>query len=392
MCAYHRTSNGLVVEVVSRGLRRVLLPEERAWNTVPSGERFYQQLLDDERRPVAREPARHVGRVHRADRASRRRGTSTRRSTGARSSGSGAACGRWRAARSRSPRSATRSSTRSPTGRSSSCAPRRTRSGRSTTRACTAGRSCAPARAASPRGSAAPTTGSPGTSTARLREIPCGWDFPHVDPAEFCLPEAQVATWGGFVFVNVDLARRVRSPTTSRTCRGTSRDVAARGPLPHARTSCASMPCNWKVALEAFIEAYHTDGRAPAAAHDVRRHADRVRRLRAARQPHDHRRRHQQRAPRSRGRRRRDRARDARRRRRRGRRSTRVDGTADARQTSRGSRWPKRTGRDLLGRHRRRAARRRSSTSSSPTSCRGPGSSPRSPTASAPTATTPTPA
>jgi Glyoxalase/Bleomycin resistance protein/Dioxygenase superfamily len=30
MCAYHRTPNGLVVEVVSRGLRRVLLPEERA--------------------------------------------------------------------------------------------------------------------------------------------------------------------------------------------------------------------------------------------------------------------------------------------------------------------------------------------------------------------------
>jgi hypothetical protein len=29
MCAYHRTGNGLYVEVVSRGLRRVLLPEER---------------------------------------------------------------------------------------------------------------------------------------------------------------------------------------------------------------------------------------------------------------------------------------------------------------------------------------------------------------------------
>ncbi|HEY9556449.1 MAG TPA: VOC family protein [Acidimicrobiales bacterium] len=29
MCAYHRTTSGLFVEVVSRGLRRVLLPEER---------------------------------------------------------------------------------------------------------------------------------------------------------------------------------------------------------------------------------------------------------------------------------------------------------------------------------------------------------------------------
>lgn len=29
MCAYHRTTNGLYVEVVGRGLRHVLLPEER---------------------------------------------------------------------------------------------------------------------------------------------------------------------------------------------------------------------------------------------------------------------------------------------------------------------------------------------------------------------------
>ena len=38
-----------------------------------------------------------------------------------------------------------------------------------------------------------------------LHEIPCGLGLPdHVDEAEFCLPEAQVGTWGGFVFVNVD--------------------------------------------------------------------------------------------------------------------------------------------------------------------------------------------
>lgn len=30
MCAYHRTPNGLFVEVVVRGMRRFLLPEERA--------------------------------------------------------------------------------------------------------------------------------------------------------------------------------------------------------------------------------------------------------------------------------------------------------------------------------------------------------------------------
>ena len=55
-----------------------------------------------------------------------------------------------------------------------------------------------------------------------LREIPCAWDFPQVDQAIFCLPQAQVGTWGGFVFVNVD-DQAAPSRSTSRTSRGTSR-------------------------------------------------------------------------------------------------------------------------------------------------------------------------
>jgi phenylpropionate dioxygenase-like ring-hydroxylating dioxygenase large terminal subunit len=39
-----------------------------------------------------------------------------------------------------------------------------------------------------------------------LVEVPCEWDFPHVDRAAYRLPEAHVATWGGFVFVNPDPA------------------------------------------------------------------------------------------------------------------------------------------------------------------------------------------
>src|SRR5262245_7956032 len=35
-------------------------------------------------------------------------------------------------------------------------------------------------------------------------ELPCAWDFPHVDPEANRLPQAQVDTWGGFVFVNPD--------------------------------------------------------------------------------------------------------------------------------------------------------------------------------------------
>ena len=72
------------------------------------------------------------------------------------------------------------------------------------------------------RASAARTTGSPGTSTAPSREIPSAWDFPQVDEATFCLPEAQVGTWGGFVFVNVDPDGATAPRTTSRICPRTS--------------------------------------------------------------------------------------------------------------------------------------------------------------------------
>jgi phenylpropionate dioxygenase-like ring-hydroxylating dioxygenase large terminal subunit len=89
-----------------------------------------------------------------------------------------------------------------------------------------------------------------------LYEIPSAWDFPHVDQASFCLPEARVGTWGGFVFVNLDpkageLAEYVEDlpwhfadwPLEDRYLKAHIVRV---------------MPCNWKVALEAFIEAYHT--------------------------------------------------------------------------------------------------------------------------------------
>jgi len=37
-----------------------------------------------------------------------------------------------------------------------------------------------------------------------LKHVPCQWDFPHIRPPEWCLPEAKVGTWGGFVFINPD--------------------------------------------------------------------------------------------------------------------------------------------------------------------------------------------
>jgi phenylpropionate dioxygenase-like ring-hydroxylating dioxygenase large terminal subunit len=89
-----------------------------------------------------------------------------------------------------------------------------------------------------------------------FRGMPCPWDFPHVDPVAFSLPEARVATWGGFVFVSVDptvddLERYLEIlPRHFASWHLDQRRLAAHVMRP--------VPCNWKVALEAFIEAYHT--------------------------------------------------------------------------------------------------------------------------------------
>jgi phenylpropionate dioxygenase-like ring-hydroxylating dioxygenase large terminal subunit len=89
-----------------------------------------------------------------------------------------------------------------------------------------------------------------------LAEIPAAWDFPHIEPSEFGLPQAQVGTWGGFVFVNVD--------PDAAPLEAYLEDLPwhfAAWPLEDRYLSSHTvrvMPCNWKVALEAFIEAYHT--------------------------------------------------------------------------------------------------------------------------------------
>ncbi|MFV2174059.1 SRPBCC family protein [Actinomadura sp. LOL_016] len=89
-----------------------------------------------------------------------------------------------------------------------------------------------------------------------LREIPCAWDFPQVDPAEFRLPEARVAAWGGFVFVNIDPhARPLEEYLENLPSHFAGWPLEERYLTAHI---VRVMPCNWKVALEAFIEAYHT--------------------------------------------------------------------------------------------------------------------------------------
>jgi len=86
--------------------------------------------------------------------------------------------------------------------------------------------------------------------------MPCPWDFPHVDAASFGLPEARVGTWGGFVFVTVDPeAEPLEDYLEILPEHFAPWDLGDRYLAAHV---VGAVPCNWKVALEAFIESYHT--------------------------------------------------------------------------------------------------------------------------------------
>ena len=89
-----------------------------------------------------------------------------------------------------------------------------------------------------------------------LKQIPCQWDFPHIKPSEWSLPEAGVGTWGGFVFINPDADavpfEEFLGPELSEQFR--------RWPLErrYKQAHVAKiLRCNWKVAQEAFMEAFH---------------------------------------------------------------------------------------------------------------------------------------
>jgi phenylpropionate dioxygenase-like ring-hydroxylating dioxygenase large terminal subunit len=88
-----------------------------------------------------------------------------------------------------------------------------------------------------------------------LARVPCPWDFPHVDEERFCLPQARVEVWGGFVFVNMDPGCESLEafleviPEHLAGYRLEDRYKAV-----HVSQV---VPCNWKVALEAFLEGYH---------------------------------------------------------------------------------------------------------------------------------------
>lgn len=89
----------------------------------------------------------------------------------------------------------------------------------------------------------------------KLAGLPCAWDFPQVDREKFCLPEAKVGLWGGFVFINFDpncepLESYLEClPEHFKAFNLENRYKAVHGGK--------VLPCNWKLAQEAFMEGYH---------------------------------------------------------------------------------------------------------------------------------------
>jgi phenylpropionate dioxygenase-like ring-hydroxylating dioxygenase large terminal subunit len=89
-----------------------------------------------------------------------------------------------------------------------------------------------------------------------LNEIPCRWDFSHLQDDKMHLPEAEVAHWGGYIFLR-------------ETPGGPSLEEYL-APLPehfkrwkHEQCTTAIwvakvVPANWKATMEAFMEAWHT--------------------------------------------------------------------------------------------------------------------------------------
>ena len=89
----------------------------------------------------------------------------------------------------------------------------------------------------------------------KLTVIPGQWDFPHVDKSRMNLPEAQVGLWGGFVFINMDSdAEPLQSYLENLPEHFAAFDLEDRYVAAHV---AKIMPCNWKLAMEAFVEAYH---------------------------------------------------------------------------------------------------------------------------------------
>ena len=99
--------------------------------------------------------------------------------------------------------------------------------------------------------------------SGNLADVPAAWDFPHVDqrPDDFTLPECSVDTWAGFVFINPDPnAAPLADHLGEIVEQFEVWDLGNRCVEAHVSRI---INANWKIAQEAFCEAYHVNATHP---------------------------------------------------------------------------------------------------------------------------------
>lgn len=97
----------------------------------------------------------------------------------------------------------------------------------------------------------------------KIKNIPSDWDFPHVKKEEFSLPEVKLDIWGGFVFINLDKnSIPLKDFLSILPEHFKDWDMSKRRKAAHV---AKIVPCNWKFAIEAFLEGYHVGETHPQA-------------------------------------------------------------------------------------------------------------------------------
>lgn len=90
-----------------------------------------------------------------------------------------------------------------------------------------------------------------------LKEITCEWDFPGVREEVSRLPEAKVATWGGFVFINPDPDAIPFEEYAGPEMLDHYRKTKLENRYKQAHVGKV-IKANWKLMMEGFLEAYHS--------------------------------------------------------------------------------------------------------------------------------------
>lgn len=89
-----------------------------------------------------------------------------------------------------------------------------------------------------------------------LKAIPCDFEFPQVDRERAGLAEVQVASWNGMIFINFDSeAAPLVDYLEVLPEHFKNWDLTGWYVATHVRKH---LPGNWKLSMEAFMEAYHT--------------------------------------------------------------------------------------------------------------------------------------